>query len=205
MGLISDGTAIFDEGAMASGFVSSMVFIKKLTASSSGTLTFVNGSSGVVLDSTYKEYMFVFQDLHPASNGVELEFQGTIADPSSSYNQTITSTLFKAGHGEDGSGDSFNYEADADQQQGDGFQDIARYVGNGNDESVCGKLSLYDPSSTAHVKHFMANTQMYHASDEAENCFTAGYFNTTAGLTRFQFKFSSGNIDAGTITLYGIK
>ena len=38
----------------------SMVFIKKLTASSSGTLSFVNGASSVVLDSTYKEYMFTF-------------------------------------------------------------------------------------------------------------------------------------------------
>ena len=31
-----------------------------------------------------------------------------------------------------------------------------------------------------------------------------GYFNTTTALTRFQFKFSSGNIDAGTIKMYGV-
>ena len=37
----------------------SMVFIKKLTASSSGTLTFLNGSSDVVFDSTYKEYLIL--------------------------------------------------------------------------------------------------------------------------------------------------
>ena len=35
--------------------------------------------------------------------------------------------------------------------------------------------------------------------------FVAGYFNTTTALTRVQFKFGSGNIDAGTIKLYGIK
>ena len=33
----------------------------------------------------------------------------------------------------------------------------------------------------------------------------AGYFNTTADITAIQFKSSSGNIDAGTIKLYGIK
>ena len=33
----------------------------------------------------------------------------------------------------------------------------------------------------------------------------SGYFNTTTALTRFQFKYSTGNIDAGTIKLYGIK
>ncbi len=35
-------------------------FIKKLTASSSGDLSFVDGSSDVVLDGTYAEYIFYF-------------------------------------------------------------------------------------------------------------------------------------------------
>ena len=37
----------------------SMVFIKKLTASSSATLSFVGGASGVVLDNTYKELSLI--------------------------------------------------------------------------------------------------------------------------------------------------
>ena len=45
---------------------------------------------------------------------------------------------------------------------------------------------------------------MYHASNEAEDCFTAGYFNTTAAIDEIQFKFSSGNIDAGIIKMYGV-
>ena len=59
MGLISNGTTVFDAGAMSAGFGGSMVFIKKLTASSSATLSFVNGASSVVLDNTYKEYVFI--------------------------------------------------------------------------------------------------------------------------------------------------
>ena len=59
MGLISNGTTVFDAGAMSLG--GSMTFIKKLTASSSGTLSFVNGASSVVLDDTYKEYLFTFK------------------------------------------------------------------------------------------------------------------------------------------------
>ena len=43
----------------------SMVFIKKLTASSSGTLSFVHGASSVVLDGTYKEYVFKFNNPLP--------------------------------------------------------------------------------------------------------------------------------------------
>ena len=49
-------------GSVAPG---SMVFIKKLTASSSSTLSFVDGSSDVVLDDTYKEYLFTFNNIHP--------------------------------------------------------------------------------------------------------------------------------------------
>ena len=41
-----------------------MIFIKKLTASSSSTLSFVDGTSDVVLDSTYKEYVFIFNNIH---------------------------------------------------------------------------------------------------------------------------------------------
>ena len=72
MGLISDGSTIFDAGAMAAGFGGGMTFIKKLTASSSANLSFVDGSSGVVLDSTFKEYLFTFKNIHPATDNVAL-------------------------------------------------------------------------------------------------------------------------------------
>ena len=180
-----------------------LTLIKTLTASSSSTLSFVDGTSDVVLDSTYKEYLFIFNNLHPANNGVELEFQGNAAG-GSGFNETMTTTIFKAGHGEDGSGAGLNYESGADQAQGTNYQDIARYVGNGNDECVSGMLHLFNPSSTTFVKHFIARTQMYHASDESEDCFTAGYFNTTSAIDEISFKFSSGDIDAGDICLYGI-
>jgi hypothetical protein len=34
--------------------------------------------------------------------------------------------------------------------------------------------------------------------------YTGGYFNTTAAITGLSFKFESGNIDSGTIDMYGI-
>ncbi len=79
MGLISNGSTIFDNGSMASGFGGSMVFIKKLTASSSATLSFVDGADSVVLDDTYKEYVFIFNNVHASAGGVSvyLQFQGS--------------------------------------------------------------------------------------------------------------------------------
>ena len=40
--------------------------------------------------------------------------------------------------------------------------------------------------------------------DRFFNLFMAGYINTTTAITRVQFKMASGNIDAGTIKMYGV-
>ena len=55
-------SAITTAGQLASG---SMVLIKEQTASSSSTISFVHGSGGVVLDSTYPIYKFEFINMHP--------------------------------------------------------------------------------------------------------------------------------------------
>jgi hypothetical protein len=60
MGLISNGTTIFDNGAMASGFGGNMVLVSSATASASATIDFTLGS--------YKEYQFYFVNIHPATD-----------------------------------------------------------------------------------------------------------------------------------------
>jgi len=78
MGVISNGTTLLDAGALDSGVATgAMTLIKTLTASSSGTLSFVDGASGVVLDNTYKEYIFKFIDIHPSADDSNIQFQRT--------------------------------------------------------------------------------------------------------------------------------
>ena len=181
----------------------SMVFIKKLTASSSGTLDFVNGTSDVVFDSTYKEYLFTFKDIHPSTKSF-FKFQADTGT-NTNYNQTITSTHFRAAHNEADSAANLNYATDQDQAQGTDFQSLAYNLGSGNDESISGILNIFNPSSSTFVKHFLARANVYYQNgDYSMDSFTAGYFNTTTALTRVRFKMSSGNIDAGDICLYGI-
>ena len=50
--------------------------IKTLTASSSATLSFVDGSSDVVLDGTYDEYVFKFINIHPSDASTRFSFNG---------------------------------------------------------------------------------------------------------------------------------
>ena len=180
----------------------SMTFIKKLTASSDSTLSFVDGSSSVVLDSTYKEYMFIFKDIHPSNSTVGFYFNGS-ADTGSNYNVTKTTTYFLSRHAEDGGSNELSYKTGLDLAQDTGFQPLSVDQINDNDSSMCGILHLFNPSSTTFVKHFICRTQQMQVDDSMEN-YSAGYFNTTSAVDAIQFKYSAGNIDAGTITLYGI-
>ena len=182
----------------------SLVPIKTLTASSSATLSFVHGTDGVVLDSTYPIYKFEFINIHPATNTARLTFQGDTGT-NTSYNQTITSTFFTSQQKENGTGGSLGYESTHDQAQGTAFQDITNGIGNLNDENMNGELTIFSPSSDTFVKHFISTVQSNYNLEWSMNSYMAGYFNLATPLTRFQFKMSSGNIDSGKIKLYGIK
>ena len=181
----------------------SMVFIKKLTASSSSTISFVNGSSDVVLDSTYKEYVFTFKDIHPSVNNGALSFQGS-TDGGSSYGVTMTSTIFNAYHNEADNDAALAYETGDDIAQGTDFQKLQRSCGIDNDMCTVGKLHLFNPSSTTFVKHFISTCNGSWAAPGSEDGHVAGFFNTTSAINAIQFKMHSGNIDAGDICLYGI-
>jgi len=193
--------AVRSVSAFGSLNTGSMVFIKKLTASSSSTLSFVNGSSNVVLDSTYKEYLFTFKNIHPSADGQQFKFQ-TSTDGGSNYNTTITSTYFIAYHKEDGSETALTYVTGSDQAQTTNFM-VLGSPDSENDSGVSGTMTLFNPSSTTFVKHFIGRT-INDPSGYAQDEYTAGYFNTTSAINAVQFKMGSGNIDAGDICLYGI-
>jgi hypothetical protein len=195
------------KNATALGSISSlgsMIFIKKLTASSSATLSFVDGSSDVTLDNSYKEYLFTFNNIHPETNTAKFTFQGNAAG-GSGYDETITSTFHYAYHDEADSEAGVSYYGGGDQAQGTAFQRFSSGgVGNGNDECTSGYLHLFNPSDTTFVTHFISRNSTYQDNNSVNDNYVAGYFNTTSAIDEIQFKFDSGDIDAGDICLYGI-
>ena len=185
---------------LASG---SLVLIKTLTASSSGTLSFVHGTDGVVLDSTYPIYKFEFINIHPATNNAKFQFNFSV-DAGSNYNVTKTTTFFQAYNSEHSNGQNVAYSAGNDVAQSTSYANISSEVSNQNDAHTSGSLTFFNPSSSVFVKHFMCRMVIdnnYYAQDE----YIAGYGNTTSDIDGISFKFSSGNIDSGKIKLYGIK
>ena len=179
-----------------------MILIKTLTASSSATLSFVDGTSDVVLDNTYPIYKFVFNNIHPSANDVD--FEVGFRDGGSSYDATKTDTYFVAYHAEGGA-TGLTYDGGEDVAQGTGFTPLNHSTGTDNDQGVSGEMWLFSPSSTTYVKHYMSRVNNYHAADYSFDVYKAGYCNVTAAIDGVQFKMGSGNIDAGTFKLYGIK
>ena len=205
MGVISNGTTLLDAGAIDSGIATgAMTLIKTLTASTSATLSFVDGASSVVFDDTYDSYVFKFYNIHPANDGVAFLFNLSV-DTGSNYNVTKTTTLFRSIHLEDDSQTSFGYRAGEDLAQSTAFQHLHTNSGNDNDQHMSGELTVYDPSNTTFIKHFLSRFQSAAEGDWSQEFHMRGYGNTTSAVDAVQFKFVNGNIDSGTIKMYGIK
>ena len=160
----------------------------------------VDISSGI--DSTYDEYMFVFTDVGPATDNAEFQFQVN-ADGASGFNETMTTTFFRAIHDEANTTTGLAYSAAKDQAQGTSYQSITDNIGNGSDESCAGILHLFNPASTTYVKHFYARANAYDGADYSFDNFVGGYINTTSAIDEISFKMDSGNFD-GTIKMYGV-
>ena len=175
----------------------SLILLATQTASSSGTLSFTSD-----IDSTYKEYIFKFIDIHPATDQKNLTFQ-VDTGTNTNYNQTITSTSFFSYHREDDV-NGISYSTGGDQAQGTSLQNISDSIGNANDEALAGWLRIYDPSSTTFAKHFISCSLANMHSEGVYQTFRQGYINTTTAITRVRFKFSSGEIQGGTIQMFGV-
>ena len=173
----------------------SLNLISTQTASSSSTIDFTSG-----IDSTYKEYIFKYINIHPAS-AEHFTFQGS-TDGGSSYGVTLTSTYFHAKHDEGDSSTSLAYVTGKDLAQSTSYLRLADSLSTSADESTSGTLHLFNPSDTTFVKHFMSRTSV--SATGAKDGFVGGYFNTTSAINAIQFKMSSGNIDSGVIKLYGV-
>ena len=202
-------SGVFTSGAITNASVTGITvlanasdgitLISSQTASASASISFTTG-----LDSTYKAYKFVFSNIHIATDVAEFTFNGS-TDSGSNYNVTKTTTSFISYHAENDTVASLAYQTARDLAQSTGFQDLGLDLGNDNDHSSNGSLIIFNPSSTTYVKHFICTLQQSHEDNLSLAHYVAGYFNTTSAINAIQFKMNSGNIDAGTIYLYGIK
>ena len=175
-----------------------LVFISKQTASSDASISFTSD-----INSSYKEYIFFFNNIHPSNDNVDFYINASV-DGGSNYNVTKTTTFFRAGHDEAGSGAAIEYRTSEDLAQSTGGQIILQQMGNDNDQCGSGTLHLFNPSSTTFVKHFISRVDGMAHNNQILSDFIAGYFNTTSAINAIQFSIEAGTIESGDICLYGI-
>ncbi len=176
-----------------------LVLLSTQTASNSATISFTTG-----LDSTYDEYIFKFIDIHPRTDDASFQFNMS-TDSGSNYNVTKTTTYFFTYHDEADANTTLTYDTAEDLAQSTAFQRLCSPIGNGSDESASGMLTLFNPSSTTYVKHFISNfNNLRKVVVFFYTNHVAGYGNTTSAVNAVRFQMSSGNFD-GTIKLYGVK
>ena len=199
------GNAIFTSNGSGtlsgvnSGFGGGMSLIQSQTASDSADITFSTG-----ITSAYKVYEFRWYNIDSATADANFEFQAN-----TSYNQTITSNAYRAYQAESNAAQSIGYVQSDDQEQGTAYQRLIEGGGMPaeSDASCCGILQIFNPSSTTYVKQFLTRAHQMKLSGGqyySIDVFFTGYFNTTTALDKIQFKFSSGNISAGTIKMFGL-
>ena len=194
--LTSDGSGTLS--SVNSAMSSTMVFISSQTATASSSIEFTSG-----IDSTYDEYVFYFVNINVSANADNFVFQVN-ASGQTGFNETMTTTSFRAYHGEDGSTGVLDYDTSQDQAQGTSYQTLSQSLSNAADVCCAGELHLFSPSSTTYVKQFYSRFNGIHDSNLSMEDFIAGYINTTAAITQISFKPESGTFD-GTIYMYGIK
>ena len=191
-----DNVTAVPSGAIEGG---NMVLLSTQTASASASISFTTG-----IDSTYKEYMFIFNNIHPQTDTVYFQMNLS-TDSGSTYNVAKTTTFFRAQHLESGSSNVFEYVTDDDLAQSTSYQRINNLMGADADQNVSGYMQLFNPSDTTYVKHFMSVANSTFTNSEASaNLYMAGYGNTTSAINAINFKMSSGNIDDGIIKMYGV-
>ena len=179
------------------GAAGTLIPIATQTLSGDSTIDFTSG-----LDSTYDEYLFIFNNIHPSDDNANLFMLGR--DGSTAFDASAITTLFISHNNEAGSSSGLQYQTGTDDVGTSGVH-IAEGVGNANDENESGWLRLYNPSSTTYVKHFMSRfSRMYPGDDSQVDDFIGGYFNVTAAIDGIQFKLSAGTLDLGTIQLFGV-
>ena len=193
----SDGSG--NLSSVNSGFGSGIVLLNTQTASSSSSVSFTSG-----IDSTYKEYVFEFINIHPATDGEAFQFQVS-TDGGSSYGVTTTDTYFRAYHTASGGTSALGYLTGRDLAQSTDYITIGFDIGSDAAQSASGELHLFNPSSTTYVKNYYARTSLQQNTDAAFDGYVGGYINSTSAINAIDFKMSSGNVDAGKIKMYGIK
>ena len=205
MAVISNGTTVFDAGALGSGVpTGALTHIKTLTASAdTATMVFTHGTSDVVFNNTYDSYLFKVINLHPENDGWFLNVDFSING--SDFDLQKLSNAYRAQQTESASAATVAYVTGADNANAAAVQPISFDSSNDDDHAMSGELQIFAPSDTTFVKHYTSRFIANGSSNFAADYWVSGFINTTSAITTVKFLMAGGDFDSGQISLYGVK
>ena len=170
--------------------------------SATGTVQITSG-----ITSAFDEYLFLFNDIRPATDNRGLVFRGS-TDGGSSYGIETTSTVFRSSAQESGGNGALSYNTEQDVAESTGMIPLISENANDSDQALCGILRLYNPAGTTFVKHFLSTgsqTESGGGSDDYSSLkMVSGYMNTPSAINALKFEMNAGNMEAGNIQMFGV-
>jgi len=173
-----------------------LIHIKTQTASNSSSIDFNHGSSDVILDSTYNKYCFMI-DIKPANDNVTPQLLMSTNAGSSYLSSDYVFTM----DGCEAGGSHFERDSGGDSQ----MEIAPQTQGNASDEHMSLTMYLSSPARASSHKYFYFMGVHADPVGNVTNYQGAGSnYGDTNAVTGVRFKFSAGNIELGTIGLFGV-
>ena len=169
--------------------------------------TTISSDSNVILtiDGTYDEHFIIFNAVHPASANENFGVNFRSTGSSGSFNVGKQTAFYRCTQEENGSGETFAYQSGKDiANNGTGDAEIGSSLGNANHDGISGYMSIFNAGSTTFQKSFFIVADETHGGNIQIMSFVSGYVRTTDALTGIRFRMSSGNLDSGSIQLFGV-
>lgn len=191
-----DGTGAWSVPAGGGGS-DGWVPIETITASNDATIDFETS-----IDSTYKAYKIIMSKVVPATDAVNFFCRiGTGGTPT--YQSGASDYGWAhVGHRNGGSwsrADTSDDEIELVANIGNGLD-----VGSAAGEGVSGELTLFDPADTTIHGYLMWQLGLKNSGANEVSVTGTGSYKSTTAITAIRLYFSSGNVESGVFTLYGL-
>lgn len=181
----------------------SMVLLDTKVISSDATIDFTD-----YIDNTYSEYLFAFEHVVPATDNVKLYCRLAIASVFqsgvSAYGWVIDQV-----QGNGGTSQQTTIIADGSDSKIElvTLSNIdSEAVGSAAGEGLNGQMILTGPDSTTIFKKVRASIDFDSSVGYPGNARGTGKYNTAgSAIDGVRFYFAAGNLESGTIRMYGIK
>ena len=188
-------------GANLTGIASDFVLIKSIVASGSSSIEFINGSSDVVIDSTYRQYILKGSNVTASANGeTYFAIRESSAFQGSNYARIYSRIYRQSGSGNQDTGSNWTDSGTI------GARLEHNYTGQ-SPKSSNYEVIINNPDEGTLLTSFMFLG--WGANQESEDKFVgyrggAYYRDNGNAVDGFRFKHSGGNL-SGTFSLYGVK